>query len=94
MLVMGMYDDFYCDKKFLPDGIPSGGWQTKSYICNLETIELSHDGLLYVSDVDTLEKNRMYYTGEIRFYQTINNERHEFVAFFTDGKLLGKAMKV
>ena len=73
---MGMYDSFYCDKKFLPDGYPSGGWQTKSSDCNLNYLQLMSDGILYFLDGedladDSIEPKRMYLTGQLRFYQTI-----------------------
>lgn len=89
---MGMYDELHIDKKHLPDNLKGNetGWQTKSYECLLGTLNITENGKLLIAraDWDDGEKiEETNYTGEIRFYDQINNIWTEFVAFFENGQM-------
>lgn len=92
---MGMYDNVKIAGKLLPDEIKehTEEWQTKSHDKFLNTLSIEEDGKLYVDNtIDNWVKNGenkfLLYTGEIRFYKTIEEEWWEFVAFFEKGLLL------
>ena len=96
---MGMYDDFFCAQKFLPEGYPSGGWRTKHSDCNLNYLQLKEDGVLYYLNGEDLadeniEAQIMHLTGRLRFYQTIGGKRVEFVVEFVDGVMKSKPIKL
>lgn len=91
---MGMFDELEINKKHLPDHLKENetGWQTKSYECLLDTLKITEEGelLVYRSDLwgngEKIEETN--YTGEIRFYNEVNNDWIEFVAFFERGKMI------
>jgi hypothetical protein len=92
---MGMFDYVKVHTRFLPDTIKehAEGWQTKSHECSLNLLTIEEDGKLYVDNIiDNWERpseNKfLSYTGEIRFYDTIDDVWWEFVAFFEKGNLL------
>lgn len=81
---MGMYDELFIDKELLPENLQNheGGWQTKSLWCMMESITIDNECKVYqlgqLSD----------HTGEIRFYQSINNVWYEFVALVDHGTVI------
>lgn len=88
---MGMFDELKIDKKFLPEDLQEHetGWQTKSYYSTLDTLVINEDGkLLLINNWgEGREVEETNYTGEIRFYDIINNIMVEFVAFFKNGQI-------
>jgi hypothetical protein len=95
---MGMFDDLVIDKVHLPNELKDyeNGWQTKSLDSGLFTFIIDESGQL-LQEV-WLHKHKkslvkQKYTGEIRFYTTIDNVWHEFVAFVEKGVLL-KLIKI
>jgi len=93
---MGMYDNVSVSKKFLPNAISehTEDWQTKSHDKLLNLLTIKDDGKLYINNttIDNLkpkdEAKFLSYTGEIRFYNNIEEVWWEFVAFFEKGILL------
>lgn len=92
---MGMFDYVKINKKFLPESIREikAEWQTKNHDKLLNLLTIEEDGKLYIDNtVDNLvkqgERKFLAYTGEIRFYDSIDNVWWEFVAFFEQGNLL------
>jgi len=95
---MGMYDELHIDKKHLPDNLKGNetGWQTKSYECLLDILKITEDGRLLIVKVSSGNGEKILltnYTGEIMFYDEINNIWYEFIAFFENGKMF-KVVKV
>lgn len=86
---MGMYDELHIDKKHLPDNLKSNetGWQTKSLYCSLSRIKITDEGKLMSSKYLRDKFEHVNYTGEVRFYDIINNTQIEYVAFFENGQL-------
>ena len=98
---MGMYDEVKLVAEFLPESIKqyTDGWQTKSHDRLLNMLNIEEDGRLYIDNtVDNWErigeKKFLVYTGEIRFYQSINDVWWEFVAFFEKGNLLESSSRI
>lgn len=92
---MGMYDDVKISANFLPENSKqyTDGWQTKSHERLLNLLTIEEDGRFYINNtVDNWERKNenefLAYTGEIRFYQSINDVWWELVAFFEKGNLL------
>ena len=92
---MGMYDEVKVAAVFLPDAIKAhtDGWQTKSHEKSLNQLTIEEDGRLFVKntidDWTPLGGNGfLRYTGEIRFYQSINGVWWEFVVFLEKGNAL------
>lgn len=90
-----MFDHFVIDKKFLPKHISEETieWQTKSLEKSLSTIEIDGSGQVWETEGSFFEetssiKKRIFYTGEIRYYTSINDIWFEFVAFIENGVLL------
>lgn len=95
---MGMFDYLVVDKSLLPKEYTDydNDWQTKSLDSGLFTYIIDESGQL-LQEV-WLHKHKkslvkQKYTGEIRFYTTIDNVWHEFVAFVEKGVLL-KLIKI
>ncbi|MCK9255828.1 MAG: hypothetical protein GX793_01515 [Bacteroidales bacterium] len=88
---MGMFDELEIDKKFLPEDLQEHetGWQTKSYYSTLDTLVINKDGkLLLINNWgEGREVEETNYTGEIRFYDSVNKIWTEFVAFFENGQM-------
>ena len=92
---MGMYDEVKVSANFLPDSIKqhTEGWQTKSHERLLNLLTIEEDGKLFIDNVvDNWERNVenkfLVYTGEIRFYHSIDDVWWKFVVFFEKGNLL------
>lgn len=90
-----MYDNVKVSAKFLPDEVKqhTEAWQTKSHDKSLNLLTIEEDGKLYVDNtidnwIKPGENKFLPYTGEIRFYDTIDDVWWEFVAFFEKGNLL------
>jgi hypothetical protein len=81
---MGMYDELFIDKKFLPKSLQNheDGWQTKSLWSMMEYITIDNEGKVYQSG------QLSDHTGEIRFYQGIKNIWYEFVALVYHGTVI------
>lgn len=87
-----MYDHLHIDKKHLPSHLKDKqtGWQTKSLDCLMDTLIISEAGKLLIITVvmgkgEIIEETN--YTGEIRFYQKIDDIWTVFVAFFENGQM-------
>ena len=95
---MGMFDHVKIDKKFLPKEIREIEleWQSKSHDKMLNTLTIDADGKLFVDNtidnwVQSGVNKLLPYTGEIRFYSSLKEEKNkwlEFVAFFEKRRLL------
>ena len=92
---MGMFDNVKVNKNFLPESINlhTDDWQTKSHDKLLNLLTIEEDGKLYINNtIDNWERSGenkfLSYTGEIRFYNSIDDVWWEFVAFFEKGILL------
>lgn len=85
---MGLYDELQIDKSH---GVPKEtGWQTKSLDCLLNTLSITETGELLICSPDVIDPDseiidRSYYTGEVRFYQIIDDAWCEYTAFFENG---------
>ena len=94
---MGMYDDIWC-RRVLPDGLDGKEhtFQTKDLECNLWKYEITDDGRLlchiWQEDNSYISNEIKDYHGYITFYHGVRKgvdmEWHEYVAKFTDGKLV------
>lgn len=87
---MGMFDYLEVHKVFLPKEYDNydNQWQTKSLDSGLFTFIIDESGqLLQVVWLHKHKKSlvKQDYTGEIRFYTTIDNVWHEFVGFIEAG---------
>ncbi len=90
---MGMFDDITVLYK-LPQ-CQDYTFQTKSLDCYLDHYEIREDGTLWHEEYDTDERWVPFnYTGEIRFYDSIEPEKNdwtlgwvEYSSYFVDGKL-------
>lgn len=97
---MGLFDDLKIHSIHLPDEIKEyeSGWQTKSLNPYQNLINIDEHGNLtryihgFKNNLTTIEKLN-HFTGEIYFYQDIDNIEWEFVAFYEKGNLL-KVIKV
>lgn len=91
---MGMYDELKIHKIHLPKVLENyeSGWQTKSLDSCLSLITISKDGQLYETGSELItekpdKKKALNYTGEVRFYTSIDKKWTEFVAFFENGQM-------
>lgn len=92
---MGMFDHVKINQKFLPENIRkhTNEWQTKSHDKLLNHLTIEEEGRLFIDNtidnwVNEGENKFFAYTGEIRFYSSIEDVWWEFVAFFEKGNLL------
>lgn len=90
---MGMYDELIIHNKHLPDDLKGyeSEWQTKSHDRLLDTLEITEQGRLQIRRADwgageTIETPE--FTGDIKFYNKINDKRVEFVARFEHGQMI------
>ena len=83
---MGMYDDIWVHSKWLPEGLKDldRTWQTKSLECCLYSYQIRENGTLFRNKTN-MEINRLFHTGEIRFYDSINGVWYEFIAWIVKG---------
>ena len=88
-----MFDELRINKKHLPDHLKEHetGWQTKSYDCLLDELNITEEGKLLVirgdwGDGEKTEETN--YNGDIVFYDRINNLWHQFVASFINGQMI------
>lgn len=87
-----MFDYLVVDKNLLPKDYIEHHihWQTKSLDSSLFTFIIDENGQLLQEVWVFKHKKKLVkqsYTGEIRFYDTIDNVWHEFVAFLENGIL-------
>ena len=94
---MGMFDYLIIDDSFLPEELKgyNDGWQTKSYANLLSTLIIDKNGELSLIGrdwniySDYIEKpKKLDYSGEIIFYDNIDNIWYEFIAIFDNGKMI------
>ena len=84
---MGMYDTITVSYP----GIRPGRYQTKDLECQLDEYEFRQDGsLVSVHQFGADEQQHIIFTwtGEVRFYDTVEGIWHEWSAYFSHGKLL------
>jgi hypothetical protein len=94
---MGMFDYLTIDDNFLPEELKghNDGWQTKSYDKLLSTLIIDKNGELSLIGrdwniySDYVEKpKKLDYSGEIIFYDNIDDIWYEFIAIFDNGKMI------
>lgn len=92
-----MFDYLTIDDSHLPEELKgyNDGWQTKSYNNLLNILIIDKNGELSIIDrnwniySDYIEKpKKLDYSGEIIFYDDIDDVWYEFIAIFDNGKMI------
>jgi len=95
---MGMFDELHIDKVHLPDNLKNHeiGWQTKDYSCELDILEIDKTGQLWVTrsgycyrgDENEEKIEKTSYSGNIYFYDNVDEVWTTFNALFDKGQMV------